>query len=389
MSPERIVIVGAGPAGLSTARSYRACGGEAEVTLVGEEPLLPYRRPPLTKEFMRGELDAAQLPIEPEEWFTANDVKLLRGARVTEIDPDAGVVTLDSYMRIPAETIVLAAGSQPSRPPIRGAEHPLVRTIRTLADSESVIEAVAAGQRPVVIGMGFIGCEVAASLALRGARVTLIGEEHLPQLARLGEQAATRIAGWLQALGVELRGGSRVASIEFARDVELSDGSRLEGAPVVLATGVRPRGELAAASGIETSDGAVLVDATMRAPSSHGNVLAVGDMACAYNACAGRHLRVEHWGDALAHGEVAGRTLARGDGCWNEVPGFWSTIGGRTLKYAAWGDGFEDSHMVSRPDGSFTVWYERDGATVGVLSHEADEDYERGRELIAGGAPPP
>ncbi len=384
------MIVGAGPAGLSTARAYRACGGEAEVTLVGEEPLLPYRRPPLTKELVRGELGAHELAIETEDWFAANDVKLLRGARVTSIAPEEGVVTLESYVRLPAETIVLAAGSRPARPPIAGAEHPDVHTIRTLADSERVIAALDSGQRAVVVGTGFIGCELAASLALRGVAVTLIGQERLPQLARLGELAARRIAAWLAELGVELRGESSLAAVHEGRIVELDDESRHDACAVILATGVHPRGELAQASGIQTSDaGAVIVDAAMRARSAHGNVLAVGDVACAFNACARRHLRVEHWGDALGHGEVAGRTLAHGDGCWEEVPGFWSTIGAHTLKYAAWGDGFESSHALSAPDGSFTVWYERDGATVGVLTHERDEEYERGRELIAAGEPAP
>ncbi|HEY4996831.1 MAG TPA: FAD-dependent oxidoreductase, partial [Solirubrobacteraceae bacterium] len=364
-------------------------GGEGEVTLLGEEPLLPYRRPPLTKEFLRGDLDAEELPIEAEEWFEENDVKLLRGARVTQIAPREGVVTLESYVRLPAETIVLATGSRPSRPPIPGVEDPRVHTLRTFADSSGVIAASAPDQRSLVIGTGFIGCELAASLAMGGAEVTLLGEERLPQLERLGEQAARRIAGWLAELGVELCGEAKIASIEDAGSVVLQDGTRLEGSPIVLATGVQPRGELAEACGIETSGGAVLVDAAMRASGPHENVLAVGDLAYAFNSSAGRHLRVEHWGDALAHGEVAGRTLAHGDGCWQEVPGFWSTIGSRTLKYSAWGDGYDSSRLVEWPDGAFTVWYVRDGVTVGVLSHERDEDQERGRELIAHGAPPP
>ena len=115
--------------------------------------------------------------------------------------------------------------------------------------------------------------------------------------------------------------------------------------------------------------------------------IAAGDVAFARNARAGRSLRVEHWGDALGQGEVAGRNAAGEDAEWDAVPGFWSTIGDHTLKYAAWGDGFEESRLEPQGDGAFTAWYGREGKIVGVLAHEADDDYERGRSLIAEGAP--
>ncbi|HST56465.1 MAG TPA: FAD-dependent oxidoreductase [Solirubrobacteraceae bacterium] len=228
MSAERIAIVGGGPAGLATARAYRACGGQGAVTLLCEEPLLPYARPPLTKGFLRGEIEERELPIEQRAWF----------------------------------------------------------------------------------------------------------EEH----------------------GVELR--HRRAPAQRA--------------------GCRCRAEQS-----------VAVDEAMRSVSHGGAVLAVGDVAVAHNARAGRALRVEHWGDALTHGEVAGRTLTRGDGRWDSVPGFWSTIGEHTLKHAAWGDGHDRCRLVEHPGGAFSVWYSRGDALVGVLTHDRDEDYERGRELIESGKPAP
>jgi 3-phenylpropionate/trans-cinnamate dioxygenase ferredoxin reductase component len=387
--PERIVIVGAGPAGLSTARAYRENGGVGEVTLLGEETPLPYRRPALTKELLRGEIAASELTIEALEWFAEHEVQLRLGSRATAIDPERGIVSLEGQLELRADAIVLATGSQPQRPPIPGAEHPSVLTVRALPDSERATEMGEPGRRTTVIGTGFIGCEAAASLAMGGAAVTLIGEERLPQLARLGPDAAERIASWLAELGVELIGGTQVRSLEHRGIVELTDGRLIPGEGVLLATGVRPRGELAQAAGLEMSNGAVVVDQGMRARGAAEMVLAVGDLACAYNARAGRHLRVEHWGDALGHGEVAGRTLAQGDGNWEEVPGFWSTIGEQTLKYAAWGDGFERARLISGENGAFTVWYEREGVTVGVLTHDHDGDYERGRELIADKVPAP
>jgi 3-phenylpropionate/trans-cinnamate dioxygenase ferredoxin reductase subunit len=392
MADERIVIVGAGPSGLATARAYREHGGSGSVTLVGEELLLPYRRPPLTKDFLRGELDAGELPLEQVPWFTANDVRPLLGTRAVAIDPDRGAVSLEDGEELEAEAIVLASGSEPVRPQLPGFEDGSIMTMRTLPDSLALAERAREGDTVSVIGSGFIGCEIAASLAMRGASVTLIGEETLPQRGRLGEEVAKRLAAWLIQDGVRLLGGVAVSAIDHGRTVVLEDVRRIDGSCVVLGMGARPRGQLARDAGLPMHADAVLVDGSMRAcadagsGSGSGRVLAVGDVAHALNLSAGRHLRVEHWGDALAHGEIAGRTLAGVEAAWEEVPGFWSTIGRRTLKYAAWGDGYEECRVEDRADGGFSAWYERGGVCVGVLTHACDRDYERGRELIRRGA---
>jgi NADPH-dependent 2,4-dienoyl-CoA reductase/sulfur reductase-like enzyme len=150
-----------------------------------------------------------------------------------------------------------------------------------------------------------------------------------------------------------------------------------------MAMGVAPRADLLAGAGEALSDGGVAVDAAMR--TTLPDLLAAGDVCRAHNATAGRRLRVEHWGDALEQGEVAGATAAGAAASWDSVPGFWSTIGKRTLKYAAWGDGYDEVTFERRPGGGFAARYERDGALVGVLAHEADDCYEKGRELIAAG----
>jgi NAD(P)H-nitrite reductase large subunit len=392
MAAERIVIVGAGPAGFATARSYRESGGRGVVALVGEESLLPYERPPLTKEFLRGELEQDELPIERAEWFERHGVELHLGAPVAAIEsprgaPASRTVLLEDGRSLTADAVVLATGSEPIRPPIPGAEREDVLTMRRLSDSRAIAARTRAGGEAIVVGSGFIGCEVAGSLAALDVRVTLVSEERLPQEQRLGAEVAERIAAWLREAGVTLIGGVSVAAVEDARTVALQDGRRLGGNCVVLAVGVRPRGELADPAGLDRENGAIAVASTMR--SSDPAVLAVGDVALAHNFAAGRAIRVEHWGDALGHGKVAGRTLAGGRAHWDEVPGFWSTIGRRTLKYAAWGDGYDESRLVEHDDGAFAVWYAREGATVGVLTHNRDEDYERGRELVAAGAPLP
>jgi len=387
--PERIVIVGAGPAGLATARAYREHGGAGELTLLGAERMLPYQRPPLTKGFLRGELDAEELPIESRRWFEDRGVCLRLAQSARAIDPAVGTVSLDGDV-LAADAIVLATGSEPLRAKLPGIDHAAVMTMRTYADSVRIADSARRGACLLVLGTGFIGCEIAASLAMLGAGVTLVGQEPLPQAQRLGDGAGRRIAGWLADLGVRLVMDATVSAVHDGRTLELQDGRRLQADGVVLGTGVRPRAELAEQAGLALSDGAIAVDARMRARNSGASVLAVGDVACAHNAVAGRRLRVEHWGDALAHGEVAGRTLAGEDASWSSVPGFWSTIGERTLKHAAWGDGYDSERLVDHGGGSFTVWYARsDGVAVGVLTHERDGDYERGRELIAAGEPAP
>jgi 3-phenylpropionate/trans-cinnamate dioxygenase ferredoxin reductase component len=238
MRAKPIAIVGTGPAAVACARAYREHGGQGSVVMIGEETVAPYRRPPLSKEFLRGELDAGELAIESERWFAEHDVQLRLGSRVSAIDPRRGIVTVQGGV-LQAETIVLATGSEPARGGIPGVEHPLVRTLRTLGDSRRIAEQVRPDTKALVLGTGFIGCEVAASLAMRGAQVTLIGEEPLPLARRLGQAAAERITGWLEDTGVHVEAEVEAKVVRDGRVLELEDGSRLEGDLLVLGLGAR------------------------------------------------------------------------------------------------------------------------------------------------------
>jgi NADPH-dependent 2,4-dienoyl-CoA reductase/sulfur reductase-like enzyme len=382
---ERLVIVGGGPAGLATARSYRETGGEAGVTILTTEPYAPYNRPPLTKEYLRGEMSREELPLEDDGWYAQNGVELRLVTVVTTVDRERRTVSTDGGEALPYDACVLATGSEPVRIPIPGANDPEVLVMRTIENSTRLRGRVGAGDRAVVVGSGFIGCEAAASLALRGAEVTLISLEDSPQSERLGPEVGERIENWLEGYGVELRLGTGLEGIERAGGgyrVSVEGGETLPTGTVVFGTGVRPRIRLAEESGLEVDRG-VITDSSMR--TSAPGVFAVGDIAQAFNESAGRHLSVEHWGDALEHGRVAGTVISGGEAAWSMVPGFWSTIGDRTLKYWAWGDGW-DEHRFEDEDESFTVWYGKGGTLVGVLTHGADEDYEKGRELIERGA---
>jgi NADPH-dependent 2,4-dienoyl-CoA reductase/sulfur reductase-like enzyme len=380
-----LLIVGGGPAGLAAARSYREAEGQGTVAIVTDEQRMPYNRPPLTKELLRREIDERELPLEDETWLTAQRVALVSG-RAVSLDAAKRELTLSGGRMLAYTTCVLATGSEPTRLPVPGVDDPAVRVLRSLDQLRELERRLLAGGRVVVIGSGFIGCEIAASLRVRGQEVTLLSDEEAPNVARLGADAGAEIAQWLQKDGVALKLGAEVQAIErqsASLDV-LAAGERFSAPLVVMAAGVAPRSELAAAAGLELDGGAVPTDAGMRTAIS--GLLAAGDVCLAQNTAAGRRLRVEHWGDALGQGAVAGSTAAGVQAGWNDVPGFWSTIGKRTLKYAAWGDGYEQARIQRRDDGAFTVWYGRQGRVVGVLTHDTDEDYERGREMIVEGA---
>ena len=384
---ERLMIVGGGPAGLATARAYREAGSRAKITMVAAEPYPPYQRPPLTKEYLRGEVGREELPIEHPRWYRENGVELRLATSVTSLDADRAVVETEDG-EIHYDACVLATGSEPVRLPVPGADDPEILVMRTLENSDRLRKRVGEDDRVVVVGSGFIGCEAAASLSLRGAEVTLISLEQSPQKERLGEEVGARIEGWLRGYGVELRLGASIEGVERtdgAHEVSIEDGDRIAADTVLFGTGVSPRTGLAEEAGLAVEKG-IVTDSAMR--TSAPGVFAVGDAAQAYNESAGRHLSVEHWGDALEHGRVAGTVIAGGEAAWSMAPGFWSTIGDKTLKYWAWGDGWDEKRFVEKA-GSFTVWYGRQGTLVGVIAHGSDEDYEEGRELIESGAPFP
>jgi NADPH-dependent 2,4-dienoyl-CoA reductase/sulfur reductase-like enzyme len=281
-------------------------------------------------------------------------------------------VELTDGTAIPFDACVLATGARPRRL----FDGPL--TLRSLGDARELAKLQGSA---TVIGSGFIGCEAAASMAIRGADVTVAALESRPQVERLGAEASERIAGWLRGYGVTIIGEAELAALAGGPGrltASFADGRELRADAVLLALGIVRNDELAAAAGVETDDG-VLVDDSM--VSSDPRLLAAGDVARAANAAAGRRLAVEHWGEAIKHGEVAGATLAGVEAHWGSAPGFWSTIGERTLKFAGWGQGWDELRFESHGD-DFTAWYGHEGELAGVLTHQRDHDYALGREAI-------
>lgn len=382
-----LVVIGSGPAGKASAQAYREAGGAGRVVVVTADEAPPYDRPPLSKAFLRGETDTDALPMESPSFYRDHRIELLLGEPVSALDPSRAVVTTGSGRTIGFSRCIIATGAHPADLPVPGADHPEVLRLRSLRQGQNLREAAQRARTAVVVGSGFIGCEAAASLAIRGMNVTMVTAEERPQLERLGGHVAGRLTGWLVGTGVRLMTSTDVSEIRDGTTVLTLGGDEVGGDLLLSAAGVVPLAGIGERAGLRIEQGRIAVDEHMA--TNCPGIYAAGDVALAHNGAAGRPLRVEHWGDALRMGEVAGHCAAGQADAWAEVPGFWSEIGDRTLKYAAWGDGFDRDDLVEHEDGGFTVWYSTDGVVVGVLTHQADDDYERGSELILAGGQVP
>ena len=380
-----LVIVGGAHAGHAAFRAYLKAGGTGPVILISEDDTPPYRRPPLSKDFLRGESTSDTLAMEDQDFYSQGDNELLLGESVISIDATARTLRTRSGRQITYHECILATGSAPTPLDVPGGDTAM--SLRFLSEALQLRDAAQHAASAVVIGSGFIGCEAAASLAMRGIAVTMVSTDSRPQEKRLGPDAANLISGWLQHAGVKMHSGAQVSEIEAGHVVRLSDGTELSADLVLTATGVTVRSELAQQAGAEMRDGRVVVDASMR--TSLPGLLAAGDVAFAMNTTAGRHLAVEHWNAAERMGEIAGTVAAGGEAEWAEPLGFFSLVGNHMLKYAAWADGYDQATPVHHADGGMTIWYTRDGVTVGVLTSEADSDLDLGRKLLMSGSKPP
>ena len=322
--PRTFVIVGAGLAGAKAAETLRADGFEGRVVLIGEEPEAPYERPPLSKDYLRGESPLEKALVKPREFWDEQDVELLTGARAVAIRREERRVELEDGGSVGYDRLLLATGSLPRRPPIPGADLPGVHVFRTLADADRLRRVLQGGGPLVLVGAGWIGCELAASARQLGAEVVLIDHAAAPLERVLGAE----VGGWFAELhrrhGVRLELGAGVERLEGGRMVErvrLADGRAVEAAAVVLGVGVTPATELAESAGLHIDDG-IAVDELLA--SSDPDVFAAGDVASAWHPRYGRRVRVEHWSAALNQGPAAARSmLGRGEP-YDRLPYFFS-----------------------------------------------------------------
>lgn len=323
-APRSILIVGAGLAAGKAAETLRAEGYDGRIVVIGAEPVRPYERPPLSKDYLRGESEREKVFVHPAGFYDEKSIELRTGTTVSAIDPAARTATLADGERLDWDALLLAVGAEPRRPPLPGIDLEGVLALRDLADSDRLRGVIGAGGRLAVIGAGWIGCEAAASARQGGMEVSLIEREAVPLQAVMGAEVGGIYADIHREHGVDLVTGASVEAIEGSGRVErvrLAGGRTIDCDAVLVGVGVRPRTELAEAAGLAVDNG-ILVDATLRAGAP--GVFAAGDVANAEHPFYGRRVRVEHWANALNQGPCAARNMLGAGEQYDRLPYFFS-----------------------------------------------------------------
>jgi len=382
------VIVGASLAGASAAATLREEGFEGRLVLVGEESQPPYERPPLSKEYLRGEQPFEKALVHPLGFYEAQGIETRFGVRANRVDPSERVIELEEGGRIQYDKVLVATGSRNRRLPVPGAHLEGVLDLRTVADADRIRAEVAPGRRAVLAGMGFIGAEVAASLRQMGLEVAVVQRGEVPLSRVLGTEVGRILADIHRDHGVEMHFGERVSALEGSQRVEAvrtAGGQTLLCDFVVTGVGVEPVTEVVAEAGVEVEDG-IVVDELCRTSVEH--IYAAGDVTSHHHPLFGRRIRVEHWNHAIKHGAAAARSMLGKGTPYTEVPWFWSDQYDHNLQYAGHHTGEEE--MVVRgslEDRSFVVFFLRQGRVVAAAALNRARELRRAMELIRVGVP--
>ena len=391
--PDGVVVVGAGLAGAKAAETLRAEGFDGRVVLIGAEPERPYERPPLSKGYLLGAAERDTAFVHPAGWYAESDVELRTGVRAVGLDPVGRRVELDTGEELRYGAVLLATGALPRRLPVPGGDSAGVRYLRTMADADRLrADLAGGGRRVVVVGGGWIGLEVAAAARQHGNSVTVIEPQPTPLFGVLGPQLGNVFAQLHRDHGVDVCTGVAVRGIEESagqvREVLLDAGDAVPADLVVVGVGVVPDTRLAEAAGLPVANG-VVVDAGLR--SAVPDVYAAGDVASSYSPRYGRHLRVEHWANALHGGPAAARAVLGQDVVHDRVPYFFTDQYELGMEYS--GLGRPDAPVVLRGDpagGAFLAfWLGPDGQVEAGMNVGIWDVTEAIQALVRSGQPVP
>lgn len=354
MSPvNAFVIVGGGLAAGKAAETLREHGHEGPILIIGDEQERPYIRPPLSKGYLLGKEARDSIYVHPEDWYAQHGVDLILGTSAKAVDVRAKEVELDDGRLVPYAKLLLATGSSPRRLTVPGADLDNVLYLRRVGDSERLKDAFTRGTRIVVIGDGWIGLETAAAARIAGAEVTVLGHSELPLLKVLGREAAEVFAGLHKDHGVNLRPRVEVERITGTGGrvdgVRLADGSHLPADAVVVGIGITPNVRLAQEAGLEVRNG-IVTDEHLR--TSGADIYAAGDVANAYHPLLGKHLRVEHWANALHQPGTASLSMLGADAVYDRLPYFYTDQYDLGMEYTGY----------TKPDGYDRVVFRGDVA---------------------------
>ena len=380
--PRTFVIVGAGLAGAKAAETLREEGFDGRLVLVGDEAERPYERPPLSKEYLRGE--TAEKPyVHGEDFYAEREIELWTSARVTGVDAGRGELRLEDDRRLGYDRLLLATGAEPRRLDVPGAELAGILYLRTVADSERIAERFERGRRVVVVGSGWIGAEIAASARMKGCEVTMIEMATLPLERVLGPEVGQIYLDVHRDHGIEFLPETTVERFEGEGSLErvlTRDGALIETDVAIVGVGVTPRVQLAEAAGLRVENG-ILVDE--RLESSVPGVFAAGDVANAHHPFYERRLRVEHWANALNQGPAAARAMLGEPVSYDEIPYFFSDQYETGMEYAGFAPEWDE--VVFRGDVAgreFIAFWLAEGRVVAGLNMNVWDVNEEIRELI-------
>jgi 3-phenylpropionate/trans-cinnamate dioxygenase ferredoxin reductase component len=366
---ETFVIVGAGLAAAKAAETLRDEGFDGKVLLIGEEPERPYERPPLSKDYLRGEAPREQAYVHSDFFYGARDIDLVTGTSVTALDPGRARVRLDNGKELAYDRLLLATGAEPNRLSIPGADLEGIHYLRTMADCDLLRARLEGKERVVVIGAGWIGAEFAASARQAGSEVAVVEPASVPLERVLGTEVGAIYRDLHVEHGVELLCGTGVTAFEGADAVErvvTTDGRNLDCDFVLVGIGASPRVGLAEAAGLEVDNG-VLVD--QRLATSNPAIFAAGDAANAWHPFYERHVRVEHWANALNQGPLAAQAMLGRDVAYSRLPYFFSDQYDLGMEYS--GLGSADDRVVFRGDPAsreFIAFWLRDNRVVAGMN---------------------
>ena len=381
-TPDSVVIVGSGAAGAAAAEKLRAHGYVGSISLVGEEP--PVDRPNVSKDYLAGTAPEEWMPLRSPGFYSDAGIDLITGRRVESINGETRTVSMADGEQLSYGALLLATGAEPRRLPVPGGDLPHVHYLRTLDDSRAIIAALESARRAVVVGAGFIGLEVAASLRHRNVDVTVVAPEEIPLAQLIGSTLGRFVADLHREHGVDLRLGEGVIGIGDDH-VELDDGTHLPADLVVVGIGVIPRTGLAEAAGL-TVDNGVVVDDRLR--TSDPNIWAAGDVA-RYPGPAGNLVRIEHWVLAQRHGQTAARNILGHDVAFTESPFFWSQHYDVPINVTGYLDDWDEEVVVGDPyQRDVMVGYQKAGRITAVASIYRDRDSLRAEHALANGDQP-
>lgn len=383
------VIVGAGLAGAKAAESLRDNGFSGDIILFGDEPQLPYERPPLSKDFLAGKKTLDDFTVHPEQWYREHDIDVRLGTAVQIIDRAGHSVGFDDGHHEHYDKLLLATGSRARRIDLPGADADGVHVLRNVGDATALLSVLTAHTRLAIVGAGWIGLEVAAAARERGASVTVVESAATP-LASLGPEVAEIFAALHTEHGVDLRLDTQVDGITTeatgaVTGLRLAGGSTVPADAVLIAVGAQPNLELAEKAGLELADGGVAVDESLK--SSDDDIYAVGDIAAARHPLFGCRIRTEHWANALKQPAVAATGMLGGLSRYEELPYFFTDQYDLGMEYV--GHAPEYDSVVFRGstrDREFTAfWVDKAGRVLAGMNVNIWEGLDDIKVLIRSG----